>query len=381
MPLLAEPTAPCPLQTEYSGKGTASKASGSGKPIAAQKGSFPQQPRPKLLLTVGFKNRPSCLSFLDKCVSVPWLHPAARGAPRPRRREMALALSADEQCIIFSRLCNPLEPRVAIYFSGASHGLWAPTQALRQQLRADYHAAAALCCKVGMRSCKELREAISVYWSDTRLSAAELTTLGKLGSVLPALEELRFFERSASADCVQQLAAGLGAGALPAVTVLMLTGTRVGDLGAPALAAALGRGALPRLEILVLNNCGIGDAGLMALAPALRRLPALKRLALIGNPVGDEGLGALVAPLPPAGALSPPTEGLTKLKELFLSRTQITDAGCAALASALGRSVLPALKLLDLSGIAASAAAKAAVRLKCVEMCGAVMVPSATRRM
>ena len=281
MPLLAEPTAPCPLQTEYSGKGTASKASGSGKPIAAQKGSTTAS---KASADGWLKNRPSCLSFLDKSVSVPWLHPAARGAPRPRRREMALALSADEQCIIFSRLCNPLEPRVAIYFSGASHGLWAPTQALRQQLRADYHAAAALCCKVGMRSCKELREAISVYWSDTRLSAAELTTLGKLGSVLPALEELRFFERSASADCVQQLAAGLGAGALPAVTVLMLTGTRVGDLGAPALAAALGRGALPRLEILVLNNCGIGDAGLMALAPALRRLPALKRLALIGNP-------------------------------------------------------------------------------------------------
>jgi hypothetical protein len=293
---------------------------------------------------------------------------------------MALALSADEQCIIFSQLCNPLEPRIAIHFSGASHGLWAPTQALRQRLKAEYQAAAALCRKLGMRSCKELREAISVYWSDKHLCATELTMLGELGSVLPGLEELRFFERSADC-CVQRLAAGMGAGALPAVTVVALTDTRVGDLGASALAAALGRGALPRLEILILNGCGIGEAGLMALAPALRQLPALRRLALVGNSLGDLGLAALVAPPPPAGALSPPTEGLAKLEELFLSRTQITDAGCAALVSALDSSTLPALKLLDLSGIAASAAAKAAVRLKCVAMCGAVMVPSATRRM
>ena len=33
------------------------------------------------------------------------------------------------------------------------------TQAQRQQLRADHEAAAALCLKMGMRSCKELRGA------------------------------------------------------------------------------------------------------------------------------------------------------------------------------------------------------------------------------
>ena len=66
-------------------------------------------------------------------------------------------------------------------------------------------------------------------------------------------------------------------------------------------------------------------------------------------------------PPPPAGALSPPTGVLTKLKALYLVRTQITDAGCAALAAALDRGALPALEELLLLSIPASEAAKAAV--------------------
>ena len=97
----------------------------------------------------------------------------------------------------------------------------------------------------------------------------------------------------------------------------------------------------------------------MALAPALRRLPALEHLSLNCNPLGDEGLAALLeAPLSPAT-----TEGgLTKLKSLNLSFTQVTDAGCAALATALESGALPALETLFLIGIPASAAAKATVR-------------------
>ena len=100
----------------------------------------------------------------------------------------------------------------------------------------------------------------------------------------------------------------------------------------------------------------------MALAPALRRRPALEELGLWGNPLGDEGLAALVAPPPPpAGAPPPPTGVLPKLEVLGLSYTQVTDAGCATLASTLDSGALPALENLYLLGTRASDAAKASV--------------------
>eukprot|EP00964_Phaeocystis_antarctica_P103281 scaffold68563_cov69-Phaeocystis_antarctica.AAC.3 len=272
---------------------------------------------------------------------------------------MALSkLSGDEQCILFTQLCNVLEPRTAVALSSASNELRTATQALLPQLRADHEAAAALCRKVEMPSCKALREAKKVDWRDKGLAAADLALLGTLGSVLPALEVLWLFESSGAAgpDGVQRLAEGLGAGALPAVTSLFLR-MYVSDAGASALAAALGRGALPRLKTLALSFASIGDAALVALAPALRRLPALETLYLAGNPFGDEGLAALVAPPLPAGAPPPPAGVLTKLKTLILAHTQITDAGCAALAAALDGGALPELEALFLFDIPASAAA------------------------
>jgi hypothetical protein len=272
---------------------------------------------------------------------------------------MALAaLSGDEQCIIFSQLCNVLDTRIAVAFSSTSSELRALTPTLRQQLRADHEVAAALCHKLGLRSCKALREAKRVVWSNKGLSATDLATLGTLGSVLPALETLHVSEPAAGPDGVQRLAEGLGAGALPAVIFLGLCGMHVGDAGASALAAALGQGALPRLKHLSLMNAAIGDAGLVALAPALRRLPALEIIDLRYSTFGDEGLAALVAPPPPpAGALSPPTGVLTKLKGLDLCNTQITDAGCAALVAALNGGALPALEYHHLHGTPASGAA------------------------
>ena len=74
---------------------------------------------------------------------------------------MALSkLSGDEQGVILGQLRNALEPRLVMYFSSASKELRAllPPVA-RQQLQADYEEATALCLKVGMRDCKELREA------------------------------------------------------------------------------------------------------------------------------------------------------------------------------------------------------------------------------
>jgi len=289
----------------------------------------------------------------------------AAAAERARVAAMALsALSGDEQGIILGQLRNALEPRLVMYCSSASKELRALLlPAARQQLRADYEEATALCLKMGMRSCTELREAWSIKWHDTGLSEADLATLAKLGAVLPALEFLSLMERSGSAspDGVPRLAEGLVAGSLPAVTNLAIGYMHVGDAGASALAAALDRGALPRLQCLDLLSVAIGDLGLAALAPALRRRPALEILCLINNPFGDEGLAALVAPPPPAGT-PPPAGGLKKLEVLDLRYTQVTDAGCATLVAALDSGALPALKELELDGIDARGAAKGAVR-------------------
>ena len=100
---------------------------------------------------------------------------------------------------------------------------------------------------------------------------------------------------------------------------------------------------------------------MVALAPALRRRPALEILYLYSNPFGDEGLAALLAPSPPAGTPPPPAGGLKKLKLLELNRTQVADAGCAALAAAIDSGALPALEKLTLDYTPASAEARAAV--------------------
>ena len=289
---------------------------------------------------------------------------------------MALvALSDDALGVVFEGLRNTLDPRVLLALSSASKGLRALTQALLQQLRADHEAAAALCFKVGLRSCKELREAKAVHWD---LPVADLVTLGTLGSVLPALKSLILIDRgAASPEGVQRLAERLGAGALPAVTWLQLTNMHVGDAGASALAVALGRGALPRLKSLWLRSATISDAGLVALAPALRQRPSLKVLYLTGNSLGDEGLAALVPPPLPSGALPAPTGGLKKLKELHLRNTHITDASCAALAAALDSGALPALEQLSLIGIPASAEAKATVYAALAKSKAAAFLPGA----
>ena len=273
-------------------------------------------------------------------------------------------LSGDEQGIILGQLRNALEPRLVMYFSSASKELRALLPpAAQQQLRADYEEATALCVKMGMRDCKELREATKIAWCFRDLSAADLATLAKLGSVLPALEWLTLDDRSGSAgpDGGLRLAERLVAGALPAVTRLFISNMHVGDAGASALAAALDRGALPRLEVLGLGNAAIGDPGLVALAPTLRRRAALEQLYFCDNPFGDEGLAALVAPPPPAGTPPPPAGGLKQLKRLYLDGSQITDAGCATLAAALDSGALPALEQLELDATHARAAAKEAV--------------------
>ena len=100
-----------------------------------------------------------------------------------------------------------LEPRLAVALSSASRELREATQAQRQQLRSGHEAAAALCKKVGMRGCKELREAKEIQWQNKGLIAADLKLLGTLGSVLPALEQLTLIDNSGAAgpDGAQRL--------------------------------------------------------------------------------------------------------------------------------------------------------------------------------
>ena len=272
-------------------------------------------------------------------------------------------LSGDEQRLVFGHLCDVLGPGAAVAFSSASSELRTLTQAQQQQLKAGHEAATALGRKAGKGSCKELREAKRVGWDHKGLSVDEMATLGRLGSVLPVLEELRLSEPAAGPDGMQRLMAGLGAGAMPALTTLEISCLPVGDAGAAsALAAALDRGALPRLQVLELIKAAIGDGRLAALAPALRRRPALERLCLIRSPFGDEGLAALVAPpLPAAGTPPPPAGGLKRLKVLDLRHTEVSDIGCATLATARDSGALPALEDLKLDGTPSSLAARAAV--------------------
>ena len=134
------------------------------------------------------------------------------------------ALPDEIQQVIFGQLCNVLDPRSAVDYSSASKALRELMQRVGegagksplQQLKEENAAAAALCLKLGVRSCKALREAKQISCFDKGISATDLATFGKLTPELPALERLSLSEGSASAGPDGgQLVEGLGVGALP----------------------------------------------------------------------------------------------------------------------------------------------------------------------
>ena len=295
-------------------------------------------------------------------------------------------LPEEIQRLIFGKLCNLLHPRLAVDFSLASkrlselmHQQVGASKSALQELKDDNEMAAGLIKDNKIRQpryvqcCEALRKDFdydpTILWNTllARPTVADLATLGKMCSVLPALENLYLLcgvnePNSAPNAGLEKLAKNLGVGALPAVIRVRFVKLHLGEAGASALAAALvDRGAMRPLEHLELSDAAISDAALVALAPALRQLPALESLCLAGNPFSDEGLAALVAPPPAAGAPPPPTGVLAKLKRRHLGRTKVTDAGCAALAAALDSGALPALKVIPLYDTLASEAAKDAL--------------------
>ena len=113
---------------------------------------------------------------------------------------------------------------------------------------------------------------------------------------------------------------------------------------------------MPKLELLGLGFNPIGNQGMAALAAPLRKLLALKVLDLDGCEIGDEGVASLVANLG--------KDDFKALTALYLYSNALTDAGCATLIAAMKSGAMPSLKSGKLAvwqNDAASAEAKCAV--------------------
>ena len=239
-----------------------------------------------------------------------------------------------------AELNNPLGPQPAIHLSGTAKGLRRPMQAPLAQLRARHVEARALAARIGMESHVVLRDVEDLRLGRTQDAPLALTHWRTLGMLIGCRSMLRLqvievYSSHTGAEGLASFAAGVCDGGLPWLTGLFLCLAHIGPRTAAALAAALTHRTLPSLAHLGLPNNPLGNAGLAALAPALRQLPTLQTLSLTNTSIGDEGLAALVAP-PTAGVLG-------SLVSLYIGGNEITDAGCATLASSLRGGALPAL--------------------------------------
>ena len=116
---------------------------------------------------------PQQLSASELRARIALLEDAARAYLAELESRMRLDdLPEEMQQVIFGQLCNALDPRSAVAYSSASKGLRELMQRVGegagksplQQLKEENAAAAALCLKAGVRSCKALREAKDIIW-------------------------------------------------------------------------------------------------------------------------------------------------------------------------------------------------------------------------
>ena len=137
-------------------------------------------------------------------------------------------------------------------------------------------------------------------------------------------------------DGARGLALLLAAGSMQQLESLSLVCNALGELGTATLADAFSH-ASP-LQQLDLASNSVGDVGTVALACALERgaLPALAKLCLRNNDIGDEG----------AAGLARVAHG--QLEWLNLSGNQIAEKGTAAIAAALLKGRFPRLRRLSL---------------------------------
>ena len=274
-------------------------------------------------------------------------------APGMETRCLLLELSHDAISIVTHKLCDPLEPLLAVHLSStatalrvAMEGQLAELQRQRQQARAL--AVVALAHRFQPRSwSSQLRNVARLQLGSFRGRPLDLAHWGTLGNLarcgsLPTLIELdiRGIEGAASAEeGMVLLADGLRHAYMPFLKSLDFTNTPIGPQGAAALASALTKRVLPSLRVLGLSLDPLGDAGLVALAPAIRQLPKLATLGLNRCQITD------LSPL-----LVPPTDGgLPSLMMLHLNQTLIGPQGAAALATALTKRALPSLQWLSLN--------------------------------
>ena len=240
-----------------------------------------------------------------------------------------LELSHDELSVVFDGLADPLQPAIAVALSSSCLGLRTPLLAALKVLAQQHSRALALCHKVGMSCCAELRGVEYVDWHEIGLIADDMAMLALIlrTNALPELRSLCLHNNGFGDAGMLALCEGMGRGAHPSLNTLVIGSNVVGLAGAEAVAAVLSRGMLPRLEILCLSVSPFGNEGMAALSPALRSLPRLKYLGLANCDIGDEGVASLVADLD--------KDDFKALEKLWLKDNKITDAGVTQLVAVI----------------------------------------------